>query len=228
MTVCSRILVLVVGLLVGGALLVSAGDTYVDSLKAGEAHLAVSEYDQAISEFEKALAEAKTNTQKALARSKKAFVLAFKKQEYAAAKEQADLALKLDKVDPVGRVTALQVQAKCLMEMSKKKSRFALAERRIQEALALEGVEWSRADLLLLLGDCYRFSGRFDEALVTLRKITAMPSVDRGMKAVACLHMGFTHQYGRKDPVGARASYQAAVGFNPSLETEIQLHLDKL
>ena len=214
-------------LVLGGAS-VHAAETYEKSLKAGEEHLASAEFDQAISEFEAALVQAQTNTKKALARSKKAYVLAFKKQDYRAAEDQADKALELDNVEPVGRVTALQVKAKCLMELSKKKNRFERAEKIIEEALDLKGVEWSRPGLLLLLGDCYRFSGRFEEALRTLRKITAMPSVDKGMKAVACLHMGFTHQYGRRDPVGARAAYKAAVGFNPDMETEIEQHLDKL
>jgi len=207
---------------------VHAAETYEKSLKAGEAHLAAAEYDQAIAEFEAAYSQAKTNTKKALARSKKAYVLAFRKQKYKTAEEQADKALALDNVEPVGRVTALQVKAKCLMELSKKKNRFEKAEKLIDEALALKGVEWSHPDLLLLLGDCYRFSGRFEEALRTLRRITAMPSVNKGMKAVACLHMGFTHQYGRRDPVGARAAYKAAIGYNPGMDTEIEQHLDKL
>jgi tetratricopeptide (TPR) repeat protein len=211
-----------------GAACVQAAETYETSLKAGETHLAAAEYDEAIAEFEAAYSQAKTNTKKALARSKKAFVLAFKKQDFQAAEEQADKVLALDNVEPVGRVTALQVKAKCVMELSKKKNRFERAEKLIDEALALKGVEWSRPDLLLLLGDCYRFSGRFEEALRTLRKITEMPSVNKGMKAVACLHMGFTHQYGRKDPVGARAAYKAAVGYNPGMEAEIEQHLDKL
>jgi tetratricopeptide (TPR) repeat protein len=207
---------------------VQAAETYEKSLKAGETHLAAAEYDQAIAEFDAAFGQAKTNTKKALARSKKAYVLAFKQQKYKAAREQADKALAMTNVEPVGRVTALQVKAKCEMELSKSKGRFKKAEKTIQEALELKGVEWSRPGLLLLLGDCYRFSGRFEEALRTLRKITAMPSVGKGMKAVACLHMGFTHQYGRRDPVGARAAYQAAIGFNPGMETEIDQHLEKL
>lgn len=221
----NAIAAVVMAWLAGTAVNLRAGDSYESSLKAGDSQLTAQAYDSALSEYDAALLQAANETERALALSKKAYILAFGKKDYASARDLAETALAIGNVQPVGQVTALQVLAECQMVSG---NDYASAAITLEKATALTGVDWAMPALLLSLGDAYRLSGNFDEAMTVLQRLVDMPSADAGLKAVAHLNMGLTHQYGYQNPAMARAEYEKAVVLKPDLQSEINTHLAKL
>lgn len=176
-----------------------AAEDFRASIRAGEAANAAGDHAAAIAEFDEALIQAKNNTDRGIALSKKGDVLAYKLNEYGPALELAETALELDGAHAVARVMALRVKAHSLMQIKRNKPRaerdFSLAQSAIEQGLALEGVAWARPGLGLMLGDCHRFAGQFEEALAAFEAVPEMEAASDGVKAVSHLNRGLTYQY---------------------------------
>ena len=201
-----------------------AGATYEASLKAGDEHRQYGRFDQAIAEYATALTQVASPTQTALALSKTASVQARDLDDCAAAKEAAEKALAIADVEPVGRVTALESLAICLIQ----DRNYVAASAKLEEALALTGVDWARPSLMILIGDSYRLSGRFEEAIAVLGKLAADETQSTDLRSVANLNIALTQQYGLKNATLAREYYEKAAILNPSLTSEIEGHTSKL
>jgi tetratricopeptide (TPR) repeat protein len=199
----------------------SAADTYDASLKAGDAHRARKDYAAALAEYDTAHQLGTNEGMKALALGKKAGVLVEQKN-YSAAREAADQALSTPDLAPVARVIALQALAEC--QMKAEPTDYVAATATLQQALALEGVDWARPALTMLLGDCHRFQSKFTEALEAYQSILEMPAANDGIKSIAYLNQGITFQYGLNDNARAETAYAEAVKLNAGLETEVAGH----
>lgn len=213
---------LLAGLLVLGTTSVLAGATYQESLKAGDSYRAAGVYDRAMAEFEAGLTQAANSTEEALALGKMAEVLAFNKNDFVKARELADKALSKFNVEPVGRVTALQVKAHCQIKGDNDR---AAAITTLEQAAALPGVDWAMPAVQMELGDCYRMTDNAAKALAAYESIIAMSQVSPEVKATAYLNIGLTRQYNLQNPASAKDSYQKAVSLMPSLEGEVKQHL---
>lgn len=211
--------------LLAAALSAPAAENYTASLKAGDGHRDARNTELALSEYGAAAAQAANGTERALAIGKKAVVFAYDQRNYAAARVAAEEALRIPDIAPVARVTALQVLAECLIKADKN---YPAAAKLLEEAAQLPDVDWAQAAIALSLGDCYRLSGQFDQALSSLGLVMNLPTADDNMKAIANLNMGFTYQYGLQDAEKARAAYAKAVALKPALKAEIDTHLAKL
>jgi tetratricopeptide (TPR) repeat protein len=152
-------------------------------------------------------------------------IYAFDQKNYKAAKDAAQEVQGMADVRPVAKVTALQVMAECQMKEDKD---YPAAMETLEQALALEGVAWAQPALTLALGDCYRFSGKFPQAIETFQKALELPSVNDGMKGIAYLNIGLTHQYNLHEDEEAKAAYKKAVELNPGLKKEVDEHLSRL
>lgn len=202
-----------------------AGDTYSSSLSAGDAARAAKKTGEAVTEYELAVGQATTDTERSLAKGKLALVFAFDQKDYEKAKALADEAMATGNPGPIARVTALQALAGCQMHGDED---YEAASETLNTALELQTVEWAQPILANMLGDSYRFSGRFDEALAAYGRVNEMPAANDDMKAIAQLNIGITQQYGMKDPDQARAAYQAALALKPGLKAEVDGHLSRL
>lgn len=216
--------------MMAAVLLAAAGsgwtaENYPASLKAGDEARAKGDAGAALTEYVTATGQASTTTERALAKGKEATIYAFDKKDYVKGTELAREALEIDGVRPVARVTALQALAECQIKGDKD---FKAGTETLNEALELDGVDWAVPSLTLSLGDCLRFSGKNDEAITALEKLSAMPDVSNDMKAVALLNIGCTYQYGLKDGDRAKEAYAKAVALKPALKTEVDGHLDRL
>jgi len=207
-----------------GAGTLPAADTYDASLKAGDEHRKNKEYEPALAEYEAALGLASDSGMKALALGKKGGIYIDLK-DYSSAKAAAQEALEYKGLAPVARVIALQVLADCQLKDDKD---YVAAIDTLEQALTLEGVDWARPSLNLSLGDCYRFSGKFDKALESYQRIPAQPSASAGIKAIAFLNTGITCQYNLRDEDQAKAAYKKAVELNPALKVEVDEHLVRI
>ena len=203
----------------------AAADTYTNSLKAGDDARKTGNTTSAFAEYDAALTQAATPTERALAIGKKAAVIAYDTKEYARAKKYAEEALAIPDIQPIARVTALQVLAECQM---KDAPDFTAAAKSLTQALDLQGVDWAKPWLLMSLGDCRRQTGEFTEALACYNKVLALPDAANDAKAVANLNTGLTQQYNLKDGKAAREAYAKAVAINPALQAEVTGHLAKL
>lgn len=207
-----------------GTVALAAG-TYHDSLVAGDRALTAGKADEALREYDAAVTHAASAGERALAGGKRGYVLAYLKDDYAAAREAASEGLAVEGLEPVARVTLLQVLACCQMRGEKD---FSGAMVHLEEALKLEGVEWAKPGLLLALGDCQRELGEMEDALASYAKILTLPYADAGSRAGAHLCSGFIHQYDRRDATAARACYAKALELRPDLKDEIEGHLGRL
>ena len=202
-----------------------AADSFVESLRAGDAAMNTGKSDLALQEFEAAVSQSSSDGERSLAFGKKGYVLAFAKQDYANAREAAEKALEVEQLAPVARVTALQVLSQCQMKADKD---FVTAQTNLEKAMALEGVDWAKPALALSLGDCYRSNGDLDRALETYQSILTMDNAAPNLKAGAHLCSGFIDQYDRKDAAEARKCYASAVALRPDLKKEVDGHLSRL
>ena len=217
-----RTLSMLAGLLVLGTTAAFAGATYQESLKAGDDYRAAGLHDRALSEFETGLTQAANSTEEALALGKMAEVQAFNKQDLVKARELAEKALAKFNVEPVGRVTALQVKAHCQIKGDNDRT---AAIKTLEEAAALPGVDWAMPAVQMNLGDCYRMTGDAAKALAAYESIIAMTQPSPDVKATAYLNIGLTRQYNLQDPAKAKEAYQKAVSLLPSLAGEVNQHL---
>lgn len=211
-------------LLAFGAGPLRAADTYDASLKAGDEHRGSKDYDAALADYDVAFNLSDNSGMKALALGKKGAIYVDQKN-YAAARQAADEALGLKGTAPVARVIALQVLAECQIKDEKD---YAGAIETLGQALQLEGVSWAEPPLNLLLGDSYRFSGKFEQALEAYGRIAKLPSAPSGIKAIAFLNIGITDQYNLRDEAQAKAAYKKAVELNPALQSEVDDHLSRI
>lgn len=195
------------------------------SLKAGDEFLAKQDYEHALEEYTAAVNQADSPGMKSLSLGKKGEVYLAQKN-YTAAKAAAEEALTVKELAPVAKVTALKVLGDCQLKGEPKD--YPGAIKNLEEASALQGVDWAQPIVALLLGDAYRFSGNSEKAADTLTKLTAMPNANNGIKAVAYLNLGCTYQYGSKDAAKAKEAYAKAVELNPDLKKTVDEHLAKL
>lgn len=198
--------------------------TYSELLKAGDEYRAARKYGLALTEYAVALTQADNNTERALALGKEGMIYVYDQKEYAAARHTADAALQLEDTKPIAQVTALKVLAECQTKVDKNN---AAAAETIERALKLKGVDWAKPHLSLKLGDCYRFSGKVDEAVATYKKVTEMPMANPTIKAIPYLNIGTIYQYNLQDFDKAKAAYANAAQLKPDLKKEIAGHLAK-
>lgn len=222
----ARGLLTAVGLLAAclGSGTLGAAENYQASLKAGDEHRTNKEYDQALGEYDAAVKLATSPTERGLALGKIG-VIQVDQKNYGAARESAKEVLAISDARPVARVTALQVLADCQMKEDKD---YPGAIETLEEALQLDGVAWAQPTVTIALGDCYRFSGKFEKALEMYRKMFDLPTANEGIKGIAALNMGLTYQYNLHDEDEAKASYKKAVELNPSLQKEVDGHLSRI
>lgn len=212
---------LVVGILAP----LSAAENYQASLKAGDDLRAENEIEPALVEYEAALQLATTPTERGLALGKKGMILAYDKKNYTEARDIAQQVIDMPDVRSVARVTALQVLAECQMRDEKN---YPAAVDTLEQGLQLEGVPWALPLLTLMLGDSYRFSGKFEKALEAFEQVPGLAEAGDGIKGVAYLNIGLTQQYNLHDADAAKEAYTKAAGLNPGLKKEIDEHLAKL
>lgn len=213
---------LVAALCCGTAL---AGETYSSSLSAGDTARAAGKSAEAIAQYEQAVGQAGTDTERSLAKGKLALVYAFDEKDYEKAFPLAQDALSTGNPKPIARVTALQALAACQMRGDED---YEAAIETLNTAMELQSVEWAQPILANMLGDAYRFAGRFDEAREAYGRVADMPDANPDLKAIALLNTGITEQYGLKDPEKAREAYKAALALKPGLKGEVDGHLSHL
>jgi tetratricopeptide (TPR) repeat protein len=125
----------------------------------------------------------------------------------------------------VARVIALRARAECYVKADEN---YPAAIEALEEALALEDVDWALPGVALSLGDAYRLDGQAHKALEAYRKVFDVGNASRGERAVAHLNMGLTYQYTLRDHAKAREAYRVAGDLNPDLKSEIEGHLDRM
>jgi len=195
------------------------------SLKAGDEFLAKQDYEHALAEYDAAVNQADSPGMKSLSLGKKAEVYAAQKN-YPAAKAAAEEALTVKELAPVAKVISLRVLGECQLKGEPKD--YPAAIKSLEEASALQGVDWAQPLVALLLGDAYRFNGNSEKAIASFQKLTDMPNANNGIKAIAFLNMGTAYQYSAKDTAKAKESYAKAVELNPELKKTVDEHLAKL
>lgn len=196
-----------------------------EAIQEGEALRKSSSYDQAIAAFDKAFASAANNTERAIALGKKAYVLAYDQRDYMAAKPIAERALALPDIHAVAQVTAMRVKAVCLMKGEKD---LAAAAETLTEALELDGVDWAKPSLALMLGDCYRLSAKPKEAIEAYSRVFDMDNARTVVQAIAHLNIGMAYQYGLRQNQSARTAYEQAVALDSNLQRNVDTHLSKM
>lgn len=199
--------------------------SYPELLQAGDEYRARKQFDLALKAYSTAIRRANNNTEQGLALGKTGMVYVYDKHDYTAARVAAYAALQLDGAGSISQVTALEVLAECQMKVDQDN---VAAAQNIERALQLDGVAWSKPHLTLKLGDCYRASNRYDDALAMYQKVATMPAANSSVKASSYLNMGLTYQYDLHDGGKARAAYAVATQLRPDLRTEIAGHLTEL
>jgi tetratricopeptide (TPR) repeat protein len=204
---------------------VFAGENFSDSIQKGDAQRSSSSFANALSEFDQAYSQAANDTERSIALSKKAEVYAFNLKDYVKARAEAEKSLALAQAEAVGKVTAYQVLAECQLRKDLDPTAAALT---LEQALALEGVDWARTGLLLTLGDCYRMTGRPEQAIAHFEQVIERTGADPTLQAVAYLNIGLTYQYALVNAAKATEAYGKASALNPGLKGEIDNHIAKL
>lgn len=200
-------------------------NTFQTAIQTGDEHRGHNASDLALEEYQRALDLAGSDTERAIAYSKRAEVLAYDLQDCPRAKEEAEKALDLRKSEPVGHVTALQALAKCQMAHDRD---FAAAADTIERALRLDGVDWAKPNLNLMLGDCYRETGEPRKALSAYEEVIDHERADDGMIGTAYFNIGMTQQYMMNNPARARRAYEKALEHRSFLDVEVQKHLSNM
>jgi tetratricopeptide (TPR) repeat protein len=198
---------------------------YPNLLAAGDEHRAAGKFSLALTDYATALTQAANDTEQALAMAKEGMIYVYDQTNYAAARHTVDAALQLNNVQPVALVTVLEVQAECQIHVDKD---IVAAAETIEKALKLRGVDWSRPHLSLKLGDCYRSTGRFADAVAMYQKVTQMPQAIPAIKASSYLNMGQAYQYNLQDSEKAKAAYADAVQLKPRLKSQIDGYLAEI
>ena len=211
-------------LLLAAAAIASAAENFQASVRAGEQLRSQKQFEAALREFDAAYRQAANDTERGLALAMQAEVQTRELNDHVSARKHADRALALKAAAPVARVTALQVLARCQMLADRD---YDAAIRTLREASALEGVDWAQPTVALMLGDCYRFTDRFQDAVRTYGRIPGMKSAPRDVKAIASLNTGLTYQYSLRDRERAKRHYDRAVELNAGLRDEVRQHLSK-
>lgn len=207
------------------ALSAHAQSTFSEAIKAGDQARADQDYDAAIAAFRTAERLAGSSTDIAIARGKRAHLYAYALKDYDAARTEAEAALEIEEAHAVARVTALQVMAKVLMTADE---HHAAAIPLLEEGVELEDVDWAQPSLGLMLGDCYRATGSYEDALAAYGSVLYLPKASDSVKAVAYLNTGMTNQYNLRDREAARTAYAKAVELNPGFEKTVENHLAKM
>ena len=222
-----RVKPLAIGLIIvaSSSIPLRAADTAEASLKAGDDFLTKNNYEQALTEYAAAVKLADNPGLKSLSLCKKGEVYAAQKN-YPLAKAAAEEALTTKELAPVAKVIALKVLGEC--QLKGDPTDYPGAIKNLEEASALQGVEWAQPSVALFLGDAYRLSGNSEKGIATLKKLTEMPNASTGIKAIAYLNLGTTYQYGAKDASNAKEAYAKAVELNPDLKKTVDEHLARL
>ncbi|MEZ6086429.1 MAG: glycoside hydrolase family 99-like domain-containing protein [Pirellulaceae bacterium] len=179
------------------------------------------QFDQALDQYEAAFAHAMTDTDRGIAFAKQAEVYSDDLADYVAAGELAGKAIELQDAAPAARVTALKVLARCQMQTN---ADYPAAIRNLKEALSLRDVDWAKPVLLLMLGDCYRFSDDYAQAIAAYSRVAKSSQANTEVKAIAYLNAGIVNRYGLKNVERAKLFFQKAVQLHPELEPEAMRH----
>lgn len=199
-----------------------AADDFQTSIKAAETFRKQKQYDAAMSALGAARAQAVNDTELGLAIGKQAEIYAFDLRDYASARNAADVVVGLKDAAPVARVTGLKVQAQCQIKAD---NDYKAAIKTLQQAARLKGVEWAQPTIALMLGDCYRSTSRFNEALAAYGQVARLNSASNTVKATAYLNGGMTFQYDLRRMDRAKVLYAKAVELDAGLQGEVQRHM---
>lgn len=203
----------------------AGGATYAESLALGDKARSSRQFDRALADFQAARNQAANNTERALAIAKQGEIFAFDLRNYSAAKSIIQEPVHMNDIKPVAQVIALHVLAECQMKADKD---YKAAASVLEQAAQLRGVEWAQPAVAIKLGDCYRFTGRYNEAVAVYQKLLGMPAANRAIKAVTYLNIGLTYQYDLGDTEKAKAAYTQAAELKPDLKSEIDGHLARI
>ena len=212
-------------LLLHGALGAMAAESYSESLKAGDAARSDHDSEVALKEYSEAIGQASNDTEHALALGKKSLVYSKDLQKFDEAGELAKKAIKFEMAKPVGRVTALMAMGEYQLKGSKE---YEEAAKTLEEARKLKDVDWALPGVHMALGDAYRLSGKFNDAIEAYQRVIDDPNTYDGIKSIAFLNIGLANQYGLKNAAEARKAYGEAARLNEALRSETSDHLGRL
>lgn len=216
---------LLVATLSVASIMSGSAQDYGAQLKAGDKALEARDLQGAVAAYAKAQEISTNDGERAFAQAKQAFVKAEQK-DYAGAKALAEESLATSGgIAPVCKVTAYQALAKAKMRGDED---FEGAIEVLEKAQKLKGVDWAMPLVNLMLGDCYRETGKNDMAIEVYDQIVEQPDASPGVKASAYFNLGLTQQYALKNADKAKEAFANAVKLNPSLQAEADKHTSKL
>lgn len=198
--------------------------SFGESIELGDQNRTHGDYDLAVSHYSEALDAARNDTEKALALSKRALVQAFNLDNCREADKDARDALKLNRSGDIGHVGAYEAQAKCEMKDDNHKK----ASRLLEKAQKLDKVDFAMPNIHLMLGDCYRAMGEYEDALKTYAAVKDFSTATDGTIAVAHLNRGMTYQYNLKDNGAAKNEYDQALKLNKYLQKDVDVHFSNM
>ena len=199
-----------------------AGENFQASIESADGLLEQNQFDAAVGELETAFRQADNDTQRGIALGKQAEVHSYNLGDHDAARELVKRSLALANAQPVARVTALKILARCQIEAD---NDHAAAIATLHQAATLRGVDWAQPTILLMLGDSYRAIGKHEEAIKTYRRVPRVPDVQETVSAIAYLNTGIVYQYDLRQLDRAKPFFDKALEMNPSLRDEVSKHL---
>lgn len=199
-----------------------AAEDFSASLEAARLFRGQKQSESALRELDVARSQAANDTERGLAIGSQAEIYAYDLKDLASARKAAKAVVELKDADAVARVIGLKVLAQCQMSADQD---FGAAIETLKRAADLEGVPWAQPSVALMLGDCYRETGRPHDALAAYRDVVQMPSSDKPMKATAYLNGGLTFQYDLRQRDRAKVLYAKAVELTAGLKGEVDRHL---
>ncbi len=200
-----------------------AADSFTESIKSGDRLRSQKQFGAALAELEAAFAQATNDTDRGIALGKQAEIHSYDLTDHDAARQTAGRVLALSDAGPVARVTGLKVLARCKIEADKD---YNSAIATLTSAAALKDVDWAQPTILLMLGDCYRSTGKHEQAIKTYGRVPRLPDVQKSVAAIAYLNAGMVYQYDLRRLDRARLHYDKAVDLNPGLRDQVGSHLD--
>jgi len=215
---------LLVATLCAASIVSASAQDYGAQLSAGDKALGSQDLPGALAAYAKAQEISTNDGERAFAKAKQAFVKAEQK-DYAGAQALAEESLATQGgISAVCKVTAYQALAKAKMRGDED---YEAAIEVLEKAQRLNGVDWAQPLVNLMLGDCYRETGKNDMAVEVYEEIIKMPDASPGAKAQAYFNMGLTEQYALKNAQKAKEAFAEAVKLNPSLQAEADKHASK-
>lgn len=215
---------ILVATLIAVSIVSASAQGYGEQLSAGDKALGAQDLPGALAAYTKAQEISTNDGERAFAQAKQAFVKAEQK-DYSGAQTLAEESLATNGIAAVCKVTAYQALAKAKMRGDED---FEGAIDVLEKAQKLGGVDWAQPLVNLMLGDCYRETGKNDMAIEVYNQIITMPNANPGIKASTYFNIGLTQQYALKNTEKAKEAFAEAVKLNPSLQAEADKHTSKL